>query len=113
MTLGSCKCKYKYGGKWWNPSAMPQWTIDLAARVKELAAIGDDFVFDGTNANRYEDGNQCLWWHTDDEDLLKQNLGILQSLQFRLDRRGPSCLRRIFATFLETNKITMYTRLLK
>ena len=68
-TRGNCTCSYGYAGTSWESNAFPDWLEDLTQRVQTLT--GNRYNFNSANLNVYQNGNQCLGFHADDEDLFK------------------------------------------
>ena len=70
MTGFGCSCPYKYGNGSHPASPWPDWMYKLASTLQEIMGLGNS-SFSGCNLNRYDDGTQSLFWHQDDEPLMK------------------------------------------
>jgi alkylated DNA repair dioxygenase AlkB len=68
-----CTCQYKYGkGAPWDSVPMPEWMISLCDAIGQLLGTATP---NAVNLNRYDDAEQELWWHADNEDLFINERG--------------------------------------
>ncbi len=66
----NCQCCYRYGYTNWNPIIFPKWFIQITKRV--LFESGLNFKLNlpnCCNVNWYENGNDSVGWHSDNEIL--------------------------------------------
>lgn len=90
ITRGGCSCVYEYGGLQFSPMSMEPWFNDITERV--CRTCGLNARPDACNANYYDDGNQSVGWHSDDEplfgatrrDVLIVSLSLGAGRQFQL-----------------------------
>ena len=89
FTNNNCFCKYKYdGSSAWTPIPFPVWMQPIASR---LAALPNPrkYTLDGCFANWYQDGTECLGWHSDDEKLFATSTGDLTIVSLTLGATQP------------------------
>lgn len=67
MTSDGCTCSYAYGGLKIAATPMEAWFIDITEHVSRTCGLKSRP--DSCNANYYDDGNQTVGWHADDEPL--------------------------------------------
>merc|ERR1712014_166259 len=70
-----CSCGYNYGKQQVEAQTFPPWFSAMASRWLHCLNLRDqdtDGMFpDATNLNLYEDGEQQVAWHSDDEPLFR------------------------------------------
>eukprot|EP00931_Biecheleriopsis_adriatica_P055780 TRINITY_DN3304_c0_g1_i4.p1 TRINITY_DN3304_c0_g1~~TRINITY_DN3304_c0_g1_i4.p1 ORF type:complete len:1335 (-),score=254.07 TRINITY_DN3304_c0_g1_i4:67-4071(-) len=91
LTAEGCSCTYRYGGTQWPNMVMPPWFVEITDEVCRLAGV--THRPNSCNANLYEDGNDSVGWHADDEPLfdaknrdaliLSLSLGSARNFYFR------------------------------
>jgi len=67
LTTSRCKCQYRYSGTKWPAQAMDPWFLELTDQVCRACGIRERP--NSCNANLYENGDEAVGWHTDDEHL--------------------------------------------
>jgi len=67
LTLGECRCTYRYGGTSWASQEMEPWFLEMTKKVCEVCGVSE--LPNSCNANLYKDGSQSVGWHADDEPL--------------------------------------------
>merc|ERR1719428_205326 len=66
----NCACNYAYGDVSIQATSMPAWLRAINARVLgEGCGLPEEEWPNSVNLNMYEDGDQNVGWHSDDEDL--------------------------------------------
>lgn len=67
-----CCCRYTYGDVSMEPQPRPDWLADIEARVLgEGCGLQPDDMPNSVNLNFYEDEDQNVGWHADDEAIFK------------------------------------------
>ena len=66
-----CSCPYKYAGTVWKPNTFPNWLTEITCEVMKIVGWPSKIktLPNSCNANLYEDGNDFVAWHSDDETL--------------------------------------------
>ena len=66
-----CSCEYRYSGTIWNPNVFPEWLKEITKKVMNKVGWPDTIstLPNSCNINLYEDGKDCVQWHSDDEAL--------------------------------------------
>jgi len=81
MVGSGCKCTYNYGGLSVQPQEFPPWMVDIMMVYMPMCGLNDMTEWPNScNLNLYDDGNNSVGWHADDEDLfqgLQNNIRIL------------------------------------
>lgn len=99
MTTAPCTCKYRYGGAEVVPETFPQWMQDIMATCMPLCGLlRPDEWPNSCNLNLYEDGQQSVGWHADNESLFQGkvrdcpiiSLSLGQTRTFELKCRGSN-----------------------
>ena len=72
LTLPGVSKPYKYGGMEWSCRDMPGWFQLITAQVMQVCGVTQPP--NSCNANLYEDGDDVVGWHADDEPLFKATL---------------------------------------
>jgi len=70
LTDEGCSCTYNYSGAVSTPVKKPQWLVEIGRVVMKILGW-EDQVDDPSacNINLYRDGEDCVGWHADDENL--------------------------------------------
>jgi len=70
LTDEGCSCTYNYSGAVSTPVKKPQWLVDIGRVImKILGWEGQLEDPSACNINLYRDGEDCVGWHADDENL--------------------------------------------
>ena len=101
-----CSCEYKYSGTVWNPTVFPEWLTDITLQVMEKVGWPKTIktLPNCCNINLYENGNEIVPWHSDDEALfnglwekctiISLSLGASRTFQIKR-KRGRNPVRSI------------------
>lgn len=73
---------YRYSGKSHFAEAWPP----ILQRIRDLIARNSNYYFNSCLANKYENGNESMGWHSDDEACMDPEFPIA-SLSFGAERR--------------------------
>jgi len=65
-----CKCRYRYSGTEWPGVEYPDWFIEITRAVMKKINF-PNCLPNSCNINYYEDGHQCVGWHSDNEHLFQ------------------------------------------
>merc|ERR550534_569650 len=70
LTDKGCSCTYNYSGAVPRPVNKPQWLVDIGRVIMKILGW-EGQLEDPTacNINLYRDGDDCVGWHADDENL--------------------------------------------
>lgn len=67
LTKDGCACCYEYSGTQWSPEQMSEWFLEITEAVCRISGISERP--NSCNANLYDDGEQSVGWHCDNEPL--------------------------------------------
>uniref|UniRef100_A0A7S2QA99 Fe2OG dioxygenase domain-containing protein n=1 Tax=Zooxanthella nutricula TaxID=1333877 RepID=A0A7S2QA99_9DINO len=105
MVAAGCQCSYRYGGLEVAPCEYPPWMTELMRLVMPMCGFSDDQAMPNScNLNLYDDGNNSVGWHADDEALfqgkfrdcciISLSFGARRRFEVRLNwpKEGERCL---------------------
>ena len=110
-----CSCEYRYSGTVWNPSVFPPWLKDITLQVMKKVGWPRWIrtLPNSCNINLYENGNNYVQWHSDDEPLfnglaenctiISLSLGASRTFQIKMKKGGRG--RIVSSTVLDDGDI--------
>lgn len=79
-----------YRGQSFKTEPIPQWLLDIKAPIEKYLGVD----FNAAILNKYEDGENYIGWHQDDEEFLEHHviasisIGAERDFQMRSDKKG-------------------------
>jgi alkylated DNA repair dioxygenase AlkB len=96
VTLEQCTCSYKYAGTSWDASEATPMFAQLVRLITQIVGKPEGY-YNGSNCNYYEDGNQFLRMHSDDEQLFSQSDGTASIVSFSFGSTREMTFRHCFS----------------